>query len=428
VLKSLRARNFALLVGIVLVGQLLTVLLVGLLVIRPQAQRLGLVMAHNVSAISATMAAVPEPARAALVARINAGGTIRILPTTSPPPEDRGFPSLVETIFMRAFAREMHDADVVIWQGGATGQLWARVKMGGQPYWVSYDRPKGWTPNGSLAASVLIAITLALFAGILLQRRISTPLRELADAADAVRSDMVPPPLATDGSSETAAVAKSFNMMAERLAKQERERSFMLAGISHDLRTPLAKIQLGLAMVPKVEPEMAAMFDRQLDRMEELLGQFLDYARGIDGETAQDIVLAKAVEEAAAALEIDLRIDGDTSLSADVRPHALQRALVNLMRNALVHGALPISVTLAARDGMVGVAVCDQGRGVDEAQLATLSQPFVRGDSARGHAGGSGLGLAIAHHFAVEHGGRLVLANGTPRGFVATLWLPAAKR
>jgi two-component system osmolarity sensor histidine kinase EnvZ len=317
----------------------------------------------------------------------------------------------VETIFMRSFVREMHDADVIIWQGGATGQLWARVTMGGQPYWVSYDRPKGWTPNGSLAASVLIAITLALFAGILLQRRIGTPLRELAAAADAVRSDTVPPPLATDGPAETAAVAKSFNMMAERLARQERERSFMLAGISHDLRTPLAKIRLGLAMVLQVEPEMARMFDRQLDRMDELLGQFLDYARGIDGESVTDIALAQAVQQAAAVLDIDVRIDGDSSLTAPVRPLALQRALVNLLRNVLVHGAPPISVTLVSRDGLVGVAICDQGRGVDNAQLATLSQPFVRGDSARGNTGGSGLGLAIAHHFAVDHGGRLELAT-----------------
>lgn len=426
-LKSLLSRNIALLVVVVVAGQVLSIILVGLLLVRPQTLRLATIMAQTVKAIAATMEAVPADRRAELIARINAGHAIRLVPGNVAPPEDRAIPTLLEATFMRAFAREMRSADVIIWRGGHAGQLWARVHLAGQPYWFSYERPKGTTPTGALAASALAAVVLALVAGIIMQRRLSRPLQSLADAADAMRGSLVPHPLATNGPREIAAVAESFNRMTQRLAAHDAERTFMLAGISHDLRTPLTKIRLAVSMLPQVDATLEAVLNRQLDHMDEMLSQFLDFGRGIDNEAPRYGKLREVIDQAVAALdaEVDVVCDNDIMLSA--RPLALQRALINMLRNALIHGAPPVSIEVTKDHEQVAILVTDNGPGVDPEQLQTLDQPFVRGDHARGGSSGTGLGLAIVRHIAMAHGGRLHLANRSGGGFVATLILPVRR-
>lgn len=426
-LKSLRARNVALLVIVVLAGQILSFALVWTLAIRPQAERVGGIMARNVAAISMTMDTLAPDARHALIERINRSGAIRILPGTISPPEDRGFPTLIERIFIRAFARTMHKDDVVVWQGGQSGQMWARVTMGDEPWWVSYERPRGWSPNGAVLASFLIAVTMALIGGVLLQRRIAQPLRSLARAADAMRADRGPDPLPTDGPTEIAAVARSFNAMAARLAAQEDDRTMMVAGLSHDLRTPLAKLRLAKAMMPEGDAEIEATFARQLDQLERMLGQFLDFARGTESEAVEMIDVEVTVRGAVDSLASDADIcisDGRGAL-IKVRPFAFERAVCNLVRNALLHGAPPVEIGITCGDGTIVVAVTDEGPGAPPNTLENLRRPFSRADCARSSNGSVGLGLAIVDNFATAHGGELAYRNRSGGGFEAVLTLPA---
>ncbi len=423
-LKSLRSRNVALLIIVVILGQMLSFALVYRLAIRPQAERVGSIMARNVAAISVTMDSLAADQRTDLIKRINAGGSIRILDGNKQPPQDRGIPTLLERQFVRGFAKEMRGANVIVWRGGEKGQLWAYVRMGGQPYWVSYERPEGWTPNGAIGASFLIAVTLALIGGLFLQRRIANPLRSLADAADAMRQDSRSEQLPTDGPTEIAAVARSFNLMTERMAAQETERNFMLAGLSHDLRTPLAKIRLALALIPQVDAEHEALLVRQLDRMDEMLAQFLDFARGVDAEREQEVDLRQLVAEAAAMLDADIAISGEPIVPALVRPAAMRRAITNMIRNAVVHGAAPIIISLENSPKAISVRVRDSGNGVPGDMLNRLDRPFVRADESRGAAGGTGLGLAIVRHVAESHRGSLHFANVDGGGFCVTLTLP----
>jgi two-component system, OmpR family, osmolarity sensor histidine kinase EnvZ len=425
VLKSLRSRNIALLVIIVLAGQLLSLLLVWVLAVRPQAERVGTIMARNVAAISMTMDGLPQADRTKLIDRLNRDGAIRLLPGTQAPPEDRGIPTRVERLFMESFVREMRGQDAILWRGGRNGQMWVRVRLGGQPYWIANERPKGWSPNGAILASFLTAISLALIAGILLQRRIALPLRALADAADTVKAEGIPAPLPIDGPSEIAAVARSFNMMGERLAEQDAERTFMLAGISHDLRTPLAKIRLALAMEPEISEESEALLTRQLDQMDIMLAQFLDFARGIEGEPISIVNLHNVASNIVKSLDADVAIQGDSSLVVHGRPLAIQRAITNLVRNAVLYGASPVTITIERQSCSVAFIVCDAGQGVDPAMLKTLSRPFVRGNSSRSGIAGTGLGLTIARHVADQHEGSLTFANLPGGGFQAVLRFPS---
>jgi two-component system osmolarity sensor histidine kinase EnvZ len=158
--------------------------------------------------------------------------------------------------------------------------------------------------------------------------------------------------------------------------------------------------------------------------MDAMLAQFLDFARGIDGEALQPVDLGEVARLAIEGLEADVVVSGDAGPAVSVRPFTIQRAITNLVRNAMLHGAPPVTVTFEHSDNQVSIIVSDAGKGVDPALLATLAQPFVRGDPARGGAAGTGLGLAIVRHVAEQHHGALRFRNIESGGFAATLTLP----
>jgi two-component system, OmpR family, osmolarity sensor histidine kinase EnvZ len=424
-LKSLRARNTALLVGIVLVGQLLAVALLYVLAIRPQVERVGGIMARNISAVSLAIDALPSDKRRALIAQINAKGAVRILDGNREPPEDRAVPTLLELMFMRSFAKEMGGDDVIVWQGGRVGQLWVRIDMGGAPYWISYERPPGWTPNGALFASFVIAVTMALIAGILIQRRLAKPLRDLAAAADGTHHDALPAALPEDGPTELASVAGSFNAMRRRLADQENKRTHMLASISHDLRTPLAKIRLEMAMIPGIAAESEAMVTRQLDRLDAMLSQFLDYARGADNEAAVAFDIVALLQETINDLGIAAQMPDAMAVMVSAKPMGTRRAITNILRNAENYGAPPIEIGLSLKGQKVVVTIRDHGAGVSDTQLTQLQTPFFRTDEARSKASGSGLGFAIARDLAEAQGSSLMIRNAEDGGLIVEMTFKA---
>jgi two-component system, OmpR family, osmolarity sensor histidine kinase EnvZ len=425
-LKSLLARNIALMIITVLLAQLLSGLLIGVLLIKPQTQRLSQIMAHNVAAMSVTMAAVSEPERAALIAKINRGGALRILPATALPPEDRGIPTILETLFVRAFAKEMAGTDTIIWRGGRSGQLWVRVRLSDTAYWISHERPEGLSPFLGLIIALSIALIISLVAGILLQRRLARPLRRLAIAADEVGRGDFPDALRENGPDEIATVARSFNLMNRRLSLQEQDRAFMLAGISHDLRTPLAKIRLALAVGPQRDAETALVLERQLDQMDIMLGQFLDFARGIDAEAFTTTDLERLIIAALALVDVTppIALECRNPVQVRVQPLNFERALVNLIRNAVKYGAPPIQITISVSANLVDIAILDNGPGVPDDDLARLAQPFVRLNTARPSDGSTGLGLAITKRIIADHGGLLILRNRASGGFEAIIQLP----
>lgn len=431
-LKSLRGRNIVLMATMLLLGQLLATILISLLVISPQANRVAGIVANNVRMIGATLDALPAEERTRFIARINASGTFRIQPGYGEPPGADGRPSLIETTVLRTLAADLKQQDDMVWRGGGTTQLWVRLRLGQQGYyWISVAPSPGWTPNGALFGSVALALALSLAAGLVLQRRINRPLAALAVAVDAMPDTRLVEDLATNSPAEIAALARSFEAMAARLAAQDANRTLMLAGISHDLRTPLAKIRLALALNPPRDDDTAAMLERQLDRMQSMLAQFLDFGRGVDGEQLEQVRLWSAVNAAIAVAEADVTVIGDATTQAlhvMVRRQSFERTLINLIRNAFEHGEPPVSIDLKADAGTVMLTVFDCGRGIRKDILPVVIDPFVRGDPSRPNDGGTGLGLAIVARFAREHGGSLELVNQDEGGLAANLRLPVAER
>jgi two-component system, OmpR family, osmolarity sensor histidine kinase EnvZ len=221
-------------------------------------------------------------------------------------------------------------------------------------------------------------------------------------------------------------VANSFNAMRDRLAEQANRRVQMLAAISHDLRTPLAKIRLELAMIPDIKPDSEAMIVRQLDRLDAMLSQFLDFGRGIENETPVVTDMAALLQEVIDDFGLDPINGSPSGRRAVVRPLATKRAISNILRNAEIYGAPPIEVSLRREAEMLIVAIRDHGKGVREADIPYLLEPFFRTDTARSMTGGSGLGFAIANETVIAHGGGLHIQNAPDGGLLVEMSFPAA--
>jgi two-component system, OmpR family, osmolarity sensor histidine kinase EnvZ len=425
ILKSLQARNIALLLAVVILGQALCLVLIYQLAIRPQAERVGAIMARNVTAMSEAMATLDPAARDKMIERINASGALKIAKGVQPPEVDTGVPTLLELIFIRSFAKELEQKDIIIWQSTSQGGLWVNLKLGGEPYWLSYLRPAGWSPSGAFFWSFIVAVGLALFGGYLVQRRIAQPLQRLSNAVDRLEPNSLPPPLAVDGPTELAAVANSFNNLRTRILDNEKHRSIMLAGISHDLRTPLAKLRLALAMEKSLTPDTEKLVVRQLDRVDVMLAQFLDFARGASGAEEKLAQPAELVREAAELLDVEIDVFEAEPVHVRTDRQALLRLVLNLIRNASQHGAAPINVTIEREDQGIAIAVRDHGKGVAPENLKRLTEPFYREDSARGTQGGTGLGLAIVKQIAESLGGSVTFASPEGGGLLVSVRLPS---
>lgn len=435
--RSLLRRNVALMIGVVLAGQVVAGLLVMTVVIQPQVNRIAALTADMVSVLAQVMDELPESQRQEMLAQIGRSGNVLVrlaepAKRDGPPSLRNRLPSFIERQFIRALSERLGMADELDWRRGQDNRLWFQLKIGPRMVWISVTPPSGRSAMQTLLYALVVAFIVAAAAGLLLQRRLDAPLRRLAAQVDAFAPDAVKqaqflPMLETSGPEEVAAVASAFNRLTERLAQDEAERSLMLAGVSHDLRTPLTRLRLCLEMMGGNDPEIEAAAARQVDRIEAMLEQFLDFARGFADESVADCNIAELLGIAARDCDPlgETQVDVDDALHASLRSQAVARAVGNLLGNALRHGRRPVRMAACSTGSDLQIEVSDAGEGFDAAKARQLLRPFARGDSARG-GDGAGLGLAIAERVALVHGGTLHFTTRNGR-FCAILQLPCAQ-
>lgn len=425
-LRRLLDRNIAALIGVALIGELLICGLAISLVLKPQTDRIAETIATMVVTVSRAMDGMPASQRSALLAGLNTGHGLSVT-SVRPDLTDRlSLPTFPEHAFTRALARALDRAGLagqpsLRWNSDRDGRHWLELRLGGASYWMNISAT-GRRAMGMAALWLAISMVAAIGAGILLQRLLDVPLRRLVQALDAYGANETRVPLDETGPDEVAAAARALNRMTARLAEQDAERALMLAGVSHDLRTPLTRLRLSLAMMHGEEADLLESAGRQIDRIEAMLAQFLDFSRSFDTEALVEtnlaVLLARVVADTAG--EIALCVPDD--LVAQVRPGALTRAVENLLANARIHGTAPIGVTAAIEGDATIVAVSDGGPGFPEEDTRYLCRPFARGDAARGGEG-TGLGLAIVERIAEAHDGRIRF-DRTPGSFSVGLILP----
>ena len=314
--------------------------------------------------------------------------------------------------------------------------LWVGYTIDGEGYWLRAEEGQIRTMQGNTwFVWIGIAVLATLFGSVGIARLINRPLKQLSFAASRIREGDLDSRLDENTlTSEIREVNMGFNRMARELAKVEEDRAVMLAGISHDLRTPLARLRLETEMsVSDDEAKNNMVLD--IDQLDAIIDKFMDYAR--PGETQLRAVMISPVIDRVAAtmrdptqIRIESRVAIDLEVLADETE--LARVLANLFENSRRYGrsadsgVAEVSISYSRAEPWVIISVRDKGPGVAPAKLSQLTTPFFRGDAARTAATGAGLGLAIVEKSMLRMGGTLEVANAPDGGFIAHLRLRRA--
>lgn len=429
-MKLLPATNFGRLV-LLIGGVLIAILIIALLVLREVSlsrggEQIGDLMARQVIAARALERYADRMPLAA-----SDTGTMLELRFASEPPDAAETPRMLflRQVQARLLEKLGPDAELRIDDGPPTF-LWIRDAPNQR--WVGIASPEFRRQAVMLTLWVsLSALLLVLAAAGLYARSLSRPLERLASAAGEIARGAFPPdadfPHATR---EVRELQDALQQSAEAVREAGRERELLLAGVSHDIRTPLARIRLLHEMHPTGDEEADRALARNVEQIDALIGQFTDYARDGREEAlsrVDPVAVLESLRDEAAERGVDWRLQcGSAAVgTVDARALALTRALRNLIRNAEAHGHAPFALRLERLPDRLRIEVRDAGPGISAAQWDRLRRPFERGEEPR--VAGSGLGLAIAERVARAHDGRLE-RQVLPDGFVVAISLPLSSR
>ncbi|GKX64566.1 two-component sensor histidine kinase [Pragia fontium] len=275
-----------------------------------------------------------------------------------------------------------------------------------------------------------LAIILMVIGGAWLFIRIQNrPLADLEHAAQQVGMGMTPPPLREYGASEVRSVTRAFNRMTSGVKQLDNDRTLLMAGVSHDLRTPLTRIRLATEMMGERDEYLAESINKDIEECNAIIEQFIDYLRtGQEQRTEPgdvNSILAEVVSASGLEQEIETHLYSG-ELMANIHPLSIKRAVVNLIVNAARYGKGWIKISSGREHGRVWFQVEDDGPGIPEDQLEALFQPFVRGDSARSISG-TGLGLSILRRIIDSHDGEILMGNSGKGGLSVKVYLTECK-
>lgn len=318
----------------------------------------------------------------------------------------------------------------------------SRAEDGERWYWADLpaagSRVRIGFPAGRVEVQPWIAMLLILSVGIVvtlitstwLARRLIAPLSRLSAATQPIGRGQRGNPLPETGPAELAALAREFNRMGVQVEELLANRTTLLAGISHDLRTPLARMRLALGMLSeKPDRDLIDRVLRDIDNMNELIARCLDVSRDFAEQDTIELNLCDLLGELAAEFSrsgVDIRGQRGADCRLRVRPLPLRRILSNLIENAARYGGgQPVDIDYRVVEGLVEIRVQDRGPGIPESEREAVFRPFHRLEPSRNsRTGGSGLGLAIVRQLATANGWEVALASRPGGGTIACLRIP----
>jgi two-component system, OmpR family, osmolarity sensor histidine kinase EnvZ len=400
----------------------------------PRAQQMA---AQVISIVTITRAALTHSApdlRRELLFDLASNEGIRIYPleetdVVEPPPDSGLMPVLEESVKARLgqatkFAGSVNDV----------AGFWVSFKIDDDEYWLRLDRERiegvssiQWL---GLATTTLV---LSLFGAVFISRLINQPLARITTATRFIAKGQKPQPLPEKGPAEIREANRSFNQMVADLDRVESDRAVILAGISHDLRTPLARMQLEVEMA-KLPDDARQGMQSDLAQMDEIIGQFLEYAKPTDKSPVASVDLSALLRDCAHEAERLPDVKVTSTIANDVNVFGnvteLRRVVNNLIENARRYGKTPesdltcIDIACKAQGSMAIIEIADRGPGVPEEEIERLLRPFTRLDTARGQANGAGLGLAIVDRIVRRHHGLMKLSNNQTGGLRIRITIP----
>ena len=359
------------------------------------------------------LVAVPPWQRREIAQALTASGTVQLVPVAEqsmPTVDPREAESAVirDEALRRAIERYATQPAEVLFRATPSPRYWIKQYIDGEPWWVvvlvseapEFSRPTPW-------AAILLVLSLLVVVSVLYAASITRPIERLSEATARVGASW-PEPLELTGPRELQRLTQSFNAMLARLAEIETERRVLLGGIPHDLRAPLTRLRMRIAMLPEAADADGMRGD--VAAMDRIVRQFADYLQDRDLDGGERTPIGAVAQELIAAhralgheVTLDLRVDAAWPVAGSM----VRRILDNLIGNALEHGRAPVDVLIVSPDPRVlELQVTDHGSGFPESLEREACSPFVKLDEARQGAG-VGLGLAIVQRLTHKLGGEL---------------------
>ena len=307
--------------------------------------------------------------------------------------------------------------------------VWVKVNLGDEKIWLATPMSEfvvDWW--GNLFAVLAVILALTLVGAFLISRVVKKPLKQLTHAASLLGQGKVPEPIDEHGTNEFITMGRAFNKMAEDIQKLADDRNLMLAGISHDLRTPLARVRLALDMIDdKIDKSLYNGMVQDVEDIDKIVGQFLTFIRdGVDEPfTYEDV--NKIVEHTASGFKLEgkeIALDLGKVEKSMLKPIALHRLLMNLINNAWIYGKQDVEVATSMNGHNLYIEVMDRGDGIAEQDIERLKQPFTRLNTSRSDTKGAGLGLAIVDRIVQWHHGKLDLFSRNGGGLHVRVTIP----
>ena len=392
-------------------------------------QRLSAGVVQDIAALIDVYRAYPQDKDQTLIRTIaqqRLGLVVDFLPAGEmPPPGPKPFFSLLDQTLSEELRKQIarpYWIDTV----GKSALVEIRIQLDNNVMRIYARRNAAYASNSEIFLLWMVGTSaVLLFVAIIFLRNQIKPILKLADAAEAFGKGRDAPNFRPRGAREVRRAAQAFIEMKTRVERAIEQRTTMLAGVSHDLRTVLTRFKLELALIDD-SPEVEAM-KKDIDEMARMLEAYLAFARGDLGESAAPTDMAAFIEE----LKDDAERHGHKATVlfhgapiVTVRPAAFKRCLANLVSNAARY-ASSIAITGHRDHRYLTIMVDDDGPGIPPAQREDVFKPFLRLDDARNQdEGGTGLGLAIARDIARSHGGDIALSDSPMGGLRATVKVP----
>lgn len=317
------------------------------------------------------------------------------------------------------------------------GQVWVQLP---DQYWLGIQvQPMSLSSAPEWVSWIAAAALLSMVGAAVAVGYLNSPLSRLSRAAQQLSQGKTPDPLPETGPQEIQQLNASFNRMVSELQQAEADRNLMLAGISHDLRTPLARMRLEVEMSAMSDEQRRAI-DEDLSQIDQTIGQLLQYAKPASELPARPVNLLDVVQDVIRQVQPMLTNKQDmlqyrarTSAYCVIDREDFSRCVTNLVENARrygksLDGTVAIEVVVQSRGDRLHIDVRDRGPGIASQDIERLLRPFSRGEAARTGGAGSGLGLAIVERLLARAGGRLRLLPREAGGLIARMDLPRAKR
>jgi two-component system osmolarity sensor histidine kinase EnvZ len=313
-----------------------------------------------------------------------------------------------------------------------TAYVWLQYenKLENYETWIGIPRDAFAEPKAYLAfIQESIIVFLILLGSLLTARSIQQPIKDIVAATKKLGAGQIPQKVEEKGPEEIQQLCHAFNVMVDDFRMLQREREIMLAGISHDLRTPLTRLQLAIDLLSDIDPKLRDDMHTDIDQITSMQQQFIDYISAGSNEPFNPVNIVEMVLHTVRRYDNELKNPikvnyTENDIEVDAQAISLKRVFSNVINNAIKYGEEPISCEIKKVDNNVQIIINDLGEGVSPNMIEDMFKPLVRGDKARRNVQGSGLGLAIVKRILVKHQGSIDARSTPGAGFSVIVTLP----